>query len=184
VRRAGAPGAQAGSGGLVLEMQSPRAQTRARPSMGASPQDSSPGRKRPKHQELGNLDVSAAAHLLAGLRHHLQSAATAARTDELQRHATQELLRKTRAAAELGPAAPAGSERAATITSAAHAKLQSVLPSWLLRDAPEPEAEDPRIRELETKVEELRKCANPSLVSPASPALAGPISRLCRAPFR
>ena len=146
-------------------MQAPRSPSRARPSMGlgASPQDSSPGRKRHKHQEAGNLDVSAAAQLLAGLRHHLQSAAAAARTDEVQRHATQELLRKTRAAAELGPAAPAGSERAVTITSAAHAKLVSVLPSWLLREAPEPEAEDPRIQELETKVSELRKCANPSL---------------------
>ena len=163
VRRAGAPGAQAGIGGLVLEMQTPRSPSRARPSVGASPQDSSPGRKRPKHQDACNLDVSAAAQLLAGLRHHLQSAAAAARTDEVQRHATQELLRKTRAAAELGPAAPAGSERAVTITSAAHTKLMSVLPSWLLREAPEPEAEDPRIQELETKVSELRKCANPSL---------------------
>mmetsp|Transcript_20806 Transcript_20806/g.46915 ORF Transcript_20806/g.46915 Transcript_20806/m.46915 type:complete len:184 (+) Transcript_20806:90-641(+) len=146
-------------------MQAPLS-PRARPSVGPSPQakeDSSPGRKRPKHfQEVVALDVSAAAQLLAGLRHHLQSAATAARTEEAQRHATQELLRKTRAelSSAAGPAggAGAGSERAgASLVSAAHAKLQSVLPSWLLRDAPEPEVEDPRIKELETKVEELRR---------------------------
>ena len=48
------------------------------------------------HHDPIFLDTTAAAHLLAGIRQHLQKAVSLSRAEDEQRKLTNELLRKTR----------------------------------------------------------------------------------------
>jgi len=114
------------------------------------------------HHDPIFLDTTAAAHLLAGIRQHLQKAVSLSRAEEEQRKLTNELLRKTRL--EAAADAERSNEnigRAISISSAAHAELQKILPSWLLRESSESEAEeeeeDSRFKEMEAEIRELKQ---------------------------